>query len=70
LAAGTHNITATYSGDSNFNTSASSVLSQTVDHAGTPTGAYTITVSATGTAGAIGATPLLTRSINVTVTVQ
>ncbi|HXO32734.1 MAG TPA: FG-GAP-like repeat-containing protein [Candidatus Acidoferrales bacterium] len=69
LAAGIHNITATYSGDSNFNTSASSVLSQTVDHPGTPTGAYTITVNATGTAGTNRGNTSA-HPFNVTVTVQ
>jgi hypothetical protein len=69
LAAGIHNITATYSGDSNFNASASSVLSQTVDNPGTPTGAYTITVNATGTAGTNGGNTSA-HPFNVTVTVQ
>jgi hypothetical protein len=69
LAAGIHNITATYSGDSNFNASASSVLSQTVDNPGTPTGAYTITVSATGTAGTNKGNTSA-HPFNVTVTVQ
>jgi hypothetical protein len=69
LAAGIHNITATYSGDSNFNASASSALSQTVDHPGTPTGAYTITVNATGTAGTNRGNTSA-HPFNVTVTVQ
>jgi hypothetical protein len=54
LAAGVHNITATYSGDSSFNSSTSSALTQTVDNPGTPTGSYSITVTATGTAGTNG----------------
>jgi hypothetical protein len=68
LARGTHNITATYSGDANFNGSTSSAMSQIMDRPGTPTGAYTITINATGTAGTnSGNTSSHPFNINVTV---
>lgn len=51
LTAGVHNITASYGGDSNFDVSTSTALSQNVQNPGTPAGSYTVTVTATGTAG-------------------
>jgi hypothetical protein len=69
LAAGVHNITASYGGDSNFNTSTSSALNQTVDNPGTPTGSYTVTVTATGTAGTNNGNTSA-HPFNLTLTVQ
>lgn len=68
LAAGVHNITISYGGDSNFNTSTSAAYSQTVDKPGTPLGSYAITVTGSGTQGTngLGSNP----SIQVGVTVQ
>lgn len=51
LTAGVHSITATYGGDSNFDSSTSTALRQAVQNPGTPAGSYTVTVTATGTAG-------------------
>jgi hypothetical protein len=51
LAAGVHRVTASYAGDTDFNASSSSALSQTVQNPGTAAGSYTVTVTATGTAG-------------------
>lgn len=68
LAPGTHNITARYSGDANFNGSTSSAMSQIMDRPGTPTGAYTITINATGSAGTNnGNTSAHPFNVNVTV---
>jgi len=69
LAAGVHSITIAYGGDSNFNTSTSSPLSQTVDTPGTTTGSYSVTVSGTGTAGTNGVGKP-NQSINLSVVVQ
>jgi hypothetical protein len=68
LAAGVHNVIATYSGDANFNASSSSALSQTMDRPGTPVGAYSITINATGSAGTNnGNTSVHPLSVSVTV---
>jgi hypothetical protein len=68
LAAGVHNVIATYSGDANFNASSSSALSQTMDRPGTPLGAYSITINATGSAGTNnGNTSVHPLSVSVTV---
>lgn len=69
LAAGVHNITVSYAGDSNFNASTSSPFSETVQNPGTPAGSYTVTVTGTGTAGTNGVgTP--NQSVNLNLTVQ
>jgi hypothetical protein len=68
LAAGVHNVIATYSGDANFNASSSSAMSQTMDRPGTPVGAYSITINATGSAGTNnGNTSVHPFSLSVTV---
>ncbi len=68
LAAGVHNITATYSGDSNFDASTSAALAQTVDNPGTAAGSYTVHVTATGTTGTNGVkAPTQTMNVNLTV---
>jgi hypothetical protein len=68
LAAGVHNVIAAYSGDANFDASSSSAMSQTMDRPGTPTGAYSITINATGSAGTNnGNTSVHPFSVNVTV---
>jgi hypothetical protein len=68
LAAGVHNVIAAYSGDSNFNASSSSAMSQTMDRPGTPVGAYAITINATGTAGTnTGNTSAHPLNVNITV---
>jgi hypothetical protein len=69
LAAGVHNVTVAYSGDTNFNASTSKTLSQTVDKLGTATGNYSVTVTATGTAGTNGVKNA-NQSMNLTVIVQ
>lgn len=69
LAAGVHNVTVSYSGDSNFNASTSTALSQTVDKLGTATGNYSVTVTATGTAGTNGVKSA-NQSMKLTVIVQ
>jgi len=69
LAAGVHSITINYAGDSSFNSSTSIAMSQTVDAPGTTTGAYTVTVSGTGTAGTNGVGKP-NQSINLSVVVQ
>ena len=69
LAAGVHNVTVAYSGDSNFNASTSTALSQTVDKLGTATGNYSVTVTATGTAGTNGVKSA-NQSMKLTVIVQ
>lgn len=68
LTAGVHNITASYGGDSNFDVSTSTALSQTIQNPGTPAGSYTVTVTATGTAGTNnGSTTGHPVTLNVTV---
>jgi hypothetical protein len=68
LAAGVHNVIAAYSGDANFNASSSSAMSQTMDRPGTPLGAYSITINATGSAGTNnGSTSVHPFSVSVTV---
>jgi hypothetical protein len=68
LAAGVHNVIAAYSGDSNFNASSSSAMSQTMDRPGTPVGAYVITINTTGTAGTNhGNTSAHPLNVNITV---
>jgi hypothetical protein len=69
LAAGVHSVTASYGGDTNFNPSTSSALSQTVQNPGTPAGTYTVTVTATGTAGTNGGSTSA-HPVTLTVTVQ
>jgi hypothetical protein len=69
LAAGVHNITASYSGDSNFKASTSPALNETVDNPGTPSGSYTVTVTATGTAGTNNGNTSA-HPLNLTLTVQ
>ena len=69
LAAGVHNVIAAYSGDSNFNASSSSAMSQTMDRPGTPVGAYAITINATGTAGTNNGNTSA-HPLNVNITVQ
>jgi Bacterial Ig-like domain (group 3)/FG-GAP-like repeat len=69
LAAGMHRITIAYGGDSSFNSSTSTQLSQTVDTPGTTTGSYTVTVSGTGTAGTNGVGKP-NQSIKLSVVVQ
>jgi hypothetical protein len=69
LAAGVHSVTISYGGDSSFNASTSTALSQTVDKPGTTPGTYAITVTGTGSAGTNGVgSP--SQSIKVNVTVQ
>jgi len=69
LAAGVHSITIAYGGDTSFNASNSTALSQTVDNPGTGTGSYSVKVSGTGTAGTNGVgNP--NQSIGLTVVVQ
>lgn len=68
LTAGSHSITVFYAGDSSFKTSVSPALAETVDHAGTPAGTYTIPINATGTAGSnSGNTGLHSLSVSLTV---
>jgi len=69
LAAGVHNITASYGGDSSFDASTSSALNETVDNPGTPSGSYTVTVTATGTAGTNNGNTSA-HPFNLTLTVQ
>ncbi len=69
LAAGVHNITASYGGDANFTASTSSKVSQTVDNPGTQAGGYTVTVTATGTAGTNNGSTAA-HPVNLTLTVQ
>lgn len=69
LAAGVHNVTVAYGGDTNFNASTSTALSQTVDKPGTTAGNYTVTVTATGTAGTNGVKSA-NQSLNLSVVVQ
>src|SRR5579872_105336 len=69
LAAGVHNVTVAYSGDSNFDASTSTALNQTVDKLGTAAGNYSVTVTATGTAGTNGVGKP-NQSINLSVVVQ
>jgi hypothetical protein len=69
LAAGAHNITASYAGDSSFKSSTSSALSETVDNPGTPSGNFTVTVTATGTAGTNNGSTAA-HPLNFTLTVQ
>lgn len=69
LAAGVHSVTISYAGDSTFNASVSTALSQTVDNPGTVSGSYTVTVTGTGTAGSNGVVSPH-QSINLSLTVQ
>ncbi len=64
LAVGSDTLTATYSGDSNYN-SATGTASVTVNKPGTTTGAYTITVTGKGNdAAATTATTTFTVTVN------
>ena len=69
LAAGVHNITASYAGTSSFAASTSTALSETVDNPGTKVGTYTVTITATGTAGTNNGSTS-PHSANVSLTVQ
>jgi hypothetical protein len=62
-------VIAAYSGDSKFNASSSSAMSQTMDRPGTPVGAYAITINATGTAGTNNGNTSA-HPLNVNITVQ
>ena len=64
LTVGTDTLTATYSGDTNFN-SATGTTSVTVKTPGTTTGAYTVTVTGTGSDAAhTAATTTFTLTVN------
>jgi hypothetical protein len=69
LAAGVHSITIAYGGDSGFNSSTSTPMSQTVDNPGTTVGSYSVTITGTGTAGTNGVGKP-NQSVNLTVVVQ
>jgi len=69
LAVGVHSITIAYGGNSNFNPSTSTAMSQTVDTPGTAVGSYSVTITGTGTAGTNGVGKP-NQSINLTVIVQ
>jgi hypothetical protein len=69
LTAGTHNLTVSYTGNTSFRASISSVLAETVDHPGTAAGTYTIPINATGTTGTNGGNGGV-QSLNVTLIVQ
>ena len=69
LAAGVHSITASYAGTSSFAASTSSAVSETVDNPGTKVGTYTVTITATGTAGTNNGNTA-PHSANVSLTVQ
>lgn len=58
LASGSHNITATYGGDANFNTSTSSTLTQTVNKASTAT-----TISSSANPSVFGQSVTLTATV-------
>ena len=69
LTAGTHNLTVSYTGNTSFRASISSVLAEIVDHPGTAAGTYTIPINGTGTAGTNGGNAGV-QSLNVTLVVQ